>query len=117
MADFWDVDALLAEPDEEEGKEEVLSPTVVAVASIEVVRHNLLALIQQALEGAIHISSARDLEPNDVKVVSELMRSLKLAEDMQKDDALSQMDDETLQALAEKALAVKQLGDGGDNED
>jgi len=115
MTDFWDVDALLAEPEEEE--KEILTPSeVVAVPSIEVVRHNLLALIQQALEGAIHTSAARDLEPNDVKVVSELMRSLKLAEDMQKDDALSQMDDETLQALAEKALAVKQLGDGGDNE-
>jgi len=112
---FWDVDALMAEPEETE--EEVLSPTVVAVPSIEVVRHNLLALIQQALEGAIHTSAARDLEPSDVKVVSELMRSLKLAEDMQKDDALSQMDDETLQALAEKALAVKQLGDGGDDKD
>ena len=116
MTDFWDVDTLLAEPEEEE--KEILTPSeVVAVPSIEVVRHNLLALIQQALEGAIHTSAARDLEPNDVKVVSELMRSLKLAEDMQKDDALSQMDDETLQALAEKALAVKQLGDGGDNED
>tara|TARA_R110000751_G_scaffold30165_3_gene77349 strand:- start:559 stop:909 length:351 start_codon:yes stop_codon:yes gene_type:complete len=112
---FWDVDALLAEPEEEEG--EVLSPTVVAVPSIEVVRHNLLALIQQALEGAIHTSAARDLEPSDVKVVSELMRSLKLAEDMQKDDALSQMDDETLQALAEQALTVKQLGDGEDDSD
>lgn len=112
---FWDVDALMAEPEETE--EEVLSPTVVAVPSIEVVRHNLLALIQQALEGAIHTSAARDLEPSDVKVVSELMRSLKLAEDMQKDDALSQMDDETLQALAEQALAVKQLGDGGDDTD
>ena len=52
-----------------------------------------------------------------MKVVSELMRSLKLAEDMQKDDVLSQMDDETLQMLAEKALAVKQLGDGGDDSD
>ena len=72
MTDFWDVDALLAEPEEEE---------------------------------------------KDVKVVSELMRSLKLAEDMQKDDVLSQMDDETLQMLAEKALAVKQLGDGGDDSD
>ena len=112
---FWDVDALLAEPEEEEG--EVLSPTVVAVPSIEVVRHNLLALIQQALEGAIHTSAARDLEPSDVKVVSELMRSLKLAEDMQKDDVLSQMDDETLQALAEQALVVKQLGDGEDDSD
>ena len=67
--------------------------------------------------GAIHTSAARDLEPSDVKVVSELMRSLKLAEDMQKDDVLSQMDDETLQALAEQALVVKQLGDGEDDSD
>ena len=67
---FWDVDALLAEPEEEEG--EVLSPTVVAVPSIEVVRHNLLALIQQALEGAIHTSAARDLEPSDVLTVKQL---------------------------------------------
>ena len=115
MTDFWAVDALLAEPEEEEG--EVLSPTVVAVPSIEVVRHHLLALLQQALEGALHTSAARDLEPSDVKVVSELMRSLKLAEDMQKDDVLSQMDDETLQALAEQALVVKQLGDGEDDSD
>jgi len=50
MTDFWDVDALLAEPEEEE--KEILTPSeVVAVPSIEVVRHNLLALIQQALEG------------------------------------------------------------------
>ena len=44
------------------------------------------------------------MEPNDIKVVGDLVRALKTIDDMQKDDALSQLSDEELEKLARETL-------------
>ena len=44
------------------------------------------------------------MEPNDIRVVGDLVRALKTIDDMQKDDALSQLSDDELEKLAKEAL-------------
>mgnify|MGYP005821070219 CR=1 FL=1 len=113
MADeFWNLDALLSE----ESASEELVPEVVVSPSMDTVRHNLLALLQTTINSVLTTSEARDVDVNDVKVISELMRSVKMAEEMLEDDELSKLDDATLRRLAEEALKLKQLGSGNDQD-
>jgi|TARA_Y100001938_G_C8060844_1_gene417130 hypothetical protein len=92
--DLLDEEVAVEEPEHE----------VVETASLAEVRHKLMALLAMGLEGAIFTAEARDMEPNDIKVVGDLVRALKTIDDMQKDDALSQLSDEELEKLARETL-------------
>tara|TARA_R110002020_G_scaffold243716_4_gene457248 strand:+ start:364 stop:666 length:303 start_codon:yes stop_codon:yes gene_type:complete len=92
--DLLDEEVAVKEPEHE----------VVETASLAEVRHKLMALLAMGLEGAIFTAEARDMEPNDIKVVGDLVRALKTIDDMQKDDALSQLSDEELEKLARETL-------------
>ena len=92
--DLLDEEVVVEEPEHE----------VVETASLAEVRHKLMALLDMGLEGAIFTAEARDMEPNDIKVVGDLVRALKTIDDMQKDDALSQLSDEELEKLARETL-------------
>jgi|7_EtaG_2_1085326.scaffolds.fasta_scaffold31118_4 hypothetical protein len=92
--DLLDEEVAIEEPEHE----------VVETASLAEVRHKLMALLAMGLEGAIFTAEARDMEPNDIKVVGDLVRALKTIDDMQKDDALSQLSDEELEKLARETL-------------
>jgi len=92
--DLLDEEVAAGEPEHE----------VVETASLAEVRHKLMSLLAMGLEGAIFTAEARDMEPNDIKVVGDLVRALKTIDDMQKDDALSQLSDEELEKLARETL-------------
>lgn len=98
------LNAPFGEEEEEEEVEAEEEVEILSPPSIESVRLGLMGLLQSALEATNHTAALRDLDANDVKVVSELMRSLKLADDMSKDDALSQMEDDDLMELARKVV-------------
>ena len=77
---------------------------VVETSSLAEVRHKLMSLLSMGLEGAIFTAEARDMEPNDM--VGDLVRALKTIDDMQKDDALSQLSDDELEKLARETLEL-----------
>ena len=96
----WVDELIIDDPaDEEEPEHEV-----VETASLAEVRQKLMALLAMGLEGAIFTAEARDMEPNDIRVVGDLVRALKTIDDMQRDDALSQLSDDELEKLAKEAL-------------
>ena len=96
----WVDELIVDDPvDEEEPEHEV-----VETASLAEVRQKLMALLAMGLAGAIFTAEARDMEPNDIRVVGDLVRALKTIDDMQKDDALSQLSDDELEKLAKEAL-------------
>ena len=100
MSDEWDIESLLEdEPEQEAGASEIFE-----TASLETIRQRLIRLLAIATDNATFTAEARDLESNDVRVISDLTSALGKIEKMQEDDRLRQLPDEEIERLARAAL-------------